>query len=221
LIKPVKVMPMRKHVRTYSFRKKPLSYKRLFLMSLCLLAGLVLLGYFLAPKAPEAVALPTKERPRLANVQSTAATKENITPQDLSVRSILEDVLSLWTKALLTGDYKEFHKSLATPWKAQDSPEKLASTYKSLSEYKDSLERFPGRGKLVLLESAPFKPGTHESPETAVLRENVGPESPWLVRGEWRTGKTALNFTLILSLDSAEWKPVGLRVEIYERSGGV
>jgi hypothetical protein len=223
--------PLKNNIRfnpySQSDRRKP--WRRFKLIALGLLIALavvVLAGLFLAPKAPEAKAVPTAgETPRLLRVEERpqAGLSESLNPtvaslsEDVSVRSVLEEVLSDWTRALLTGDFREFHKNLSPVWKSQDSPEKLASAYKPLAAYKEALERFPARGKLVILESAPFQPGTHEPSDKAILRDNLGPESPWLVRGEWRAGRTALNFTLILVLDSPDWKPVGLRVEIYER----
>ncbi|MDR1081525.1 MAG: hypothetical protein LBQ79_11350 [Deltaproteobacteria bacterium] len=80
-----------------------------------------------------------------------------------------------------------------------------------------ALRTFPSRGKLELLQSEPCRPDMPDAPGSAQLRENIGPESPWLVRGEWRTGRTALNFTLILAADRGECRPAGLLVEIFEK----
>jgi hypothetical protein len=214
------------------YKKKARRIKKSLVLGLFFAAAAIIAGRFLAPGAPEARAIPTPaEVPVIQKAQSEAQGVAGGRPaaprasgnigqadlSDLSVRSVLQDVLSDWTKALLTGDFREFHRNLSPVWKSQETPEQLASTYRPLSAYKEALERFPRRGKLVILESAPFQPGTHEPSDKAILRDNLGPESPWLVRGEWRAGRTALNFTLILVLDAADWKPVGLRVEIYER----
>jgi hypothetical protein len=193
--------------------KRRLRAGRIFFAGLVFAAVFGAAARFLAPEAPEAKALPNVGRAVSENVGIAAA--EAGAPKEVSVRQIAEEVLSSWARALLTGDFGEFHGSLAGVWKSQDSPDKLAGVYGSLFGYRESLERFPGRGKLVLLESAPFD--GRGSGENGILRENVGPESPWLVRGEWRTGNTALNFALVLTLDDRVWKPAGLRVEIYER----
>jgi hypothetical protein len=133
------------------------------------------------------------------------------------VRKVLEEVLGLWSEGLISGDFKRFHAALSPAWKAQDDPKKLASVYAPLSRWKEALRSFPVRGKLVLLQSEPYRADMPEEPKTGSLRENVGPESPWLVRGEWRTGKTALNFTLILTAEGGQWRPAGLLAEIFEK----
>jgi hypothetical protein len=133
------------------------------------------------------------------------------------VRTALQGVLGLWAQGLLTGDYARFHAALASDWKAKDGPADIAAVYRPLEAWREALRNFPARGKLVLLQSEPYRADMPDSPGTAQLRENVGPESPWLVRGEWRTGKTALNFTLILAADQGEWRPAGLLVEIFEK----
>jgi hypothetical protein len=130
---------------------------------------------------------------------------------------VLQGVLGLWAEGLISGDFGKFHGALASDWREKDSAGDLAGVYSPLAPWKDALRSFPSRGKLVLLQSEPYRADLPDSPDKAQLRENVGPESPWLVRGEWRTGKTALNFTLILTADSAEWKPAGLLVEIFEK----
>jgi hypothetical protein len=132
------------------------------------------------------------------------------------VRSLLQKYLGLWAEGLISGDFGKFHRALAPDWKAKDTAAAIAGVYSPLSPWKDALRSFPSRGKLVLLQSEPYRADMPGSPGAARLRENVGPESPWLVRGEWRTGKTALNFTLILTADRGEWKPAGLLVEIFE-----
>jgi hypothetical protein len=136
---------------------------------------------------------------------------------DTSVSKILQNVLKLWVEALTSGDFQNFYQSLAPSWKAKDTPQSLATAYMDLNSYKEVLSQFPGRGKLVLLESAPYDPMTPESAIKSV-RDSLGPESPWLIRGEWRSGQTTLNIILLLSQESGEWKPVGLRLEVYERN---
>jgi hypothetical protein len=133
------------------------------------------------------------------------------------VRTVLQNVLGLWADGLLSGNYAKFHEILASDWKSKDKPADIAAVYKPLEAWKEALRTFPSRGKLVLLQSEPYRADMPETPGAAQLRENVGPESPWLVRGEWRTGKTALNFTLILMADREEWRPAGLLVEIFEK----
>jgi hypothetical protein len=133
-----------------------------------------------------------------------------------SVREVLEKVLSMWIRSLASGDFRTFHSNLATGWKNQDDPSKLAATYRALSNYSEVLSFFPGKGKLVLLESAPYTPDSERT--NSFFSDNLGPESPWLVRGEWRYGgQTTLNFSMILTLDQGDWKPLGLRAEIYDR----
>jgi hypothetical protein len=130
---------------------------------------------------------------------------------------VLQGVLGLWAEGLITGDFGKFHATLASDWRAKDTAKDLEGVYSPLTPWKDALRSFPSRGKLVLLQSEPYRSDLPDSPSQAQLHEDVGPESPWLVRGEWRTGKTALNFTLILTADSDEWKPAGLLVEIFEK----
>jgi hypothetical protein len=199
-------------------KKKAKSLKKIFLLTVLILLGGISAIYFLAPRAEEAQALPSPTVHYAQNGTPADIPPASPTPKkEVSVRAILQNVLSLWTEALLSGDFKQFHQSLAPAWKAQDSPQDLLAIYRPLSGHKEALERFPERGKLVLLESSPFTLGQEHRPDNAILRENVGPESPWLVRGEWRAGNTTLNFTLILAQDQDTWKPVGLQVEIYER----
>jgi hypothetical protein len=132
------------------------------------------------------------------------------------VRKVLQAVMSLWLEALVREDFRRFQSSLSQSWRSQDSPEKLLSSYRPLAVHREALSLFPDRGKLVLLESGPFKEEERaDAQRPRSLRDTLGPESPWLVRGEWRTGKTALHFTLILSLEGGQWRPSGLRVEMY------
>jgi hypothetical protein len=131
------------------------------------------------------------------------------------VRTVLQNVLGLWAEGLVSGNFAKFHAAAAADWKAKDTAAGLAAVYRPLEPWRDALRSFPSRGKLVLLQSEPYREEAPEAP--AQMRENVGPESPWLVRGEWRTGKTALNFTLILTAEAGAWKPAGLLVEIFEK----
>jgi hypothetical protein len=133
------------------------------------------------------------------------------------VRTALQGILGLWAEGLLSGDYSKFHESLASEWKAKDSPGAIAEVYRPLEAWREALMSFPSRGKLVLLQSEPYRADLPDRPGAARLRDEIGPESPWLVRGEWRTGKTALNFTLILTAEGGEWRPAGLLVEIFQR----
>jgi hypothetical protein len=205
--------------RPYSFkRQKRVSVVKL-LVFLAVLGGLLLgLAYFLAPPPAERL---SAAAPESAGVElpPPAALPASPPPVSLtgeaSAPTLLENTLSLWVNALLTGDYRAFHASLAPAWKAKDDPAKLLSTYKVMANRAEDLKPFPGRGKLVLLESGPYAQASPAGARASVLRDTVGPESPWLIRGEWRNGGTTLNFTLILTLDQGAWKPVGLRVELY------
>ncbi|MDR1314182.1 MAG: hypothetical protein LBQ12_10940 [Deltaproteobacteria bacterium] len=176
---------------------------------------LALAFWFLAPRAEraEAEGAGAAQGAGLASPADSPAKP----PKTAPVRSVLQNVLGLWAEGLLSGDYSKFHAALAADWKAKDAPADIAKVYKPLEAWRDALRTFPSRGKLVLLQSEPYRADMPDAPGSAQLRENVGPESPWLVRGEWRTGKTALNFTLILIADRGEWKPAGLLVEIFEK----
>ncbi|MDR2339670.1 MAG: hypothetical protein LBF40_06030 [Deltaproteobacteria bacterium] len=207
---------MRNNYRNKAPKRKKSGLGGLFLLLLAIAAIGGLVAWFMAPRAETAEALTGKISPVQAQKPETPEVIRGF-PGDTSVSRILQSVLKLWVDALLSGDYKEFHSSLAPSWKAKDSPDSLASAYMNLKGYKDVLAQFPGRGKLVLLESGPYDPHSPELGPKSV-RDSVGPESPWLIRGEWRTGKTTLNITLLLSLEAEEWKPVGLRLEVYDRS---
>jgi hypothetical protein len=191
---------------------------RLFLTGMAV-AILVAAGlWFLAPRAEQAAAVPdagavaAPTTPSAAGGQGDAA--QAPPASGVPVMNALQNSLGLWARGLATGDWDPFHGSLAPDWKAKDSPEALASVYGPLAAWKGALSSFPSRGKLVLLQSEPYREGMDDPPR---IRENLGPESPWLVRGEWRTGQTALNFTLILAADAGQWKPAGLLVEIFEK----
>jgi hypothetical protein len=197
-------------------RRKKVSRKRLFLLVCAVALVGCLTAWLLAPRAEVAEALTGRVGP----IQASRGDGPDLSrgyPGDTSVSRILQNVLKLWVDGLVSGDYQGFHQSLASSWKAKDSPSSLATAYMNLSGYKEVLSQFPGRGKLVLLESGPYDPLSPEKGAKSV-RDSVGPESPWLIKGEWRTGKTTLNITLLLSLESDEWKPVGLRLEVYDRS---
>ncbi|MDR0622672.1 MAG: hypothetical protein LBJ61_12510 [Deltaproteobacteria bacterium] len=133
-----------------------------------------------------------------------------------SVRQILDSVMGLWLAALAKGDFTEFHQMISTSWQQKDSPSQLKASYGVLAPYIENLKLFPSRGKLVLLESKPFSSeGQEVADSVPSIRDSLGPESPWLVKGEWRVNKTALGFTLVLSLENGQWRPTGLKVEIF------
>ncbi|MDR2142717.1 MAG: hypothetical protein LBR11_13225 [Deltaproteobacteria bacterium] len=131
---------------------------------------------------------------------------------EVSARPVLEGVLGLWAAALASGDYAKFHQSLAAGWRKRDTPQTLAQAYQPLYPYRELLESFPRRGKLVVLESRPLG----ETAAGPVFRDTLGPESPWQVRVEWRTGRSALGFNLNLVWEANQWRPAGLRVEVYK-----
>ncbi|MDR1657788.1 MAG: hypothetical protein LBT47_09590 [Deltaproteobacteria bacterium] len=134
--------------------------------------------------------------------------------QEVPVRKVLGDVMTLWVDALVKGDFTEFHRNLSFPWRQKDDPASLKKAFEILTPYKESLTLFPNRGKLVLLESRPY---TVSEPAAGanLIRDNIGPQSPWLVRGEWRVNKTALGFNLVLIYEEGQWRPSSLRVEIF------
>jgi hypothetical protein len=124
--------------------------------------------------------------------------------------------MAAWVAALDKGDFTDFHQIISASWKQIDDPTKLKAAYWALSPYIDKLKLFPSRGKLVLLESRPYsEEGLGVADGVPAIRDSLGPESPWLVRGEWRVNKTALGFTLVLNFENGQWKPTGLGVEIY------
>jgi hypothetical protein len=170
--------------------------------------------WILAPRAERAEAEDAGDG---AGERAEPAAPAGRPPRPAPVRTVLQGVLGLWAEGLLTGSYAKFHESLASDWKAKDAPADIAAVYRPLEAWRDALRTFPSRGKLVLLQSEPYRSDMPDAPGSAQLRENIGPESPWLVRGEWRTGRTALNFTLILAADRGEWRPAGLLVEIFEK----
>ncbi|MDR1394762.1 MAG: hypothetical protein LBK52_01140 [Deltaproteobacteria bacterium] len=133
----------------------------------------------------------------------------------VSARQVLEKVLSVWGSCLARGNYTQFHALISAQWQSQDTVQQLARAYQPLEEHRTLMEMFPRRGKLVVLESRPLTvpAGTEE---TVFIRDTLGPESPWLVRGEWRTGRSALGFALNLVWESNQWRPAGLRVEVYK-----
>jgi hypothetical protein len=137
----------------------------------------------------------------------------SINQGDVAVRKVLENVMTLWVDALVNADFTVFHQNLSSSWREKDNPVSLKEAFSILAPYKESLTLFPTRGKLVLLESRPFTDSPLEG--EIFIRDNIGPESPWLVRGEWRVNKTALGFTLVLSFEGERWLPSGLRVEIF------
>ncbi|MDR0354597.1 MAG: hypothetical protein LBJ64_02520 [Deltaproteobacteria bacterium] len=133
-----------------------------------------------------------------------------------SVRKILDRVLTSWVAALVKEDFSEFHQILSYSWQLKDSPAQLLTSFSALLPFKENLMLFPSRGKLVLLESRQYTvEGLNVAEGVSYIRDNVGPESPWMVRGEWRVNKTALGFTLVLNLEDGQWRPSGLGVEIF------
>ncbi|MDR2443818.1 MAG: hypothetical protein LBE31_09915 [Deltaproteobacteria bacterium] len=154
------------------------------------------------------------KKPQSENsLEASDSSLVNINQEEISVRKVLENVMTLWVDALVSSDFTAFHQNLASSWRNSDTPAGLKESFSVLVPYKESLTLFPTRGKLVLLESRPF----NDSPPAGeiLIRDNLGPESPWQVRGEWRVNKTALGFTLVLSLEDGIWRTSGLRVEIY------
>jgi hypothetical protein len=130
----------------------------------------------------------------------------------ISVRKALEGVMTAWVEGLVAGDFSSFHRLISPSWQAKDDPARLWESYRVLAPYRDDLQFFPTRGKLTLLESRPLSAAPAAS---ATVRDSLGPESPWLVAGEWRVGKTALGFTLVMSFEGDQWRPLRLVLEIY------
>jgi hypothetical protein len=196
-------------IRNIRFRKKKPKRGLFFVfVVLIILVGLFYCFRLYESKKIEAV----KDVHNLSSNGSTDSTL--MFSSDGSVRKILEIVLKIWIDSIISNDFTLFHQIISSPWQNQDSPQKLAESFKNLITYRSYLEYFPERGKLVLLASRPFE-ANNETGEI-IIRDNIGPESPWLVKGEWRSGKTTLGFTLILSLENAKWRPSGLSVEMYE-----
>lgn len=133
-----------------------------------------------------------------------------------SVRPILERTLGLWAQALSSGDYSRFYETLSAGWREKDDVAGLAQAYQPLYPYRNLLEYFPRRGKLVVLESRPLAEAAADKASLAAIRDTLGPETPWLARGEWRTGRSALAFNLNLVWETGEWRLAGLRVEVYK-----
>ncbi|MDR0549522.1 MAG: hypothetical protein LBI10_08985 [Deltaproteobacteria bacterium] len=134
----------------------------------------------------------------------------------VSARPVLERTLGLWARALSSGDYSQFHQILSSGWREQDDPKRLAAAYQPLYPHRELMEFFPRRGKLVVLESRPLTETENSKNKTLAIRDTLGPESPWLVRGEWRKGRSALGFNLNLVWEADEWRPAGLVVEVYK-----
>ncbi|MDR1577261.1 MAG: hypothetical protein LBT86_03375 [Deltaproteobacteria bacterium] len=135
---------------------------------------------------------------------------------EVSLRPVLEKILGLWGQGLASGDYRPFHSVLSSGWRNQDSPQQLAQAYQPLYPHRDLMEFFPRRGKLVVLESRPLAEASAPNSPLTAIRDTLGPESPWLARGEWRTGRSALGFSLNLVWEDNQWRPVGLRLEAYK-----
>jgi hypothetical protein len=198
----------------FTFRKKRPSLGWILLLLVFLGGAILFLSYGISPRAEYIAPAQGTPSPPSKTPEPPLINSNGI--RDGSVTNVLQQVLTLWVGALVSGDFKAFHNALAPAWKDKDTPAKLAESYAPISSYKEILASFPGRGKLVLLESGPYVPPETGSPSPVGLRDNMGPESPWLVRGEWRTGRTTLNFILVLDKDAQAWKPLGLRVEVYD-----
>ncbi|MDR1870888.1 MAG: hypothetical protein LBS60_02995 [Deltaproteobacteria bacterium] len=138
---------------------------------------------------------------------------------EVSVRPLLEKILGVWGEALASGDFTQFHRLLSAGWRANDDPKTLALAYQSLYPYRELMETFPRRGKLVVIESRPLNAPANSQ---KALRDTLGPESPWLVRVEWRSGRAALGFNINFVWEDRQWRPVGLTAQAYRldlRSG--
>ncbi|MDR1084548.1 MAG: hypothetical protein LBP22_06720 [Deltaproteobacteria bacterium] len=201
---------MTDRTRKIRFRKKK-SYKGWFI-PVILVALIFGIRYFW----PKSIGPVSSVGGQSATVSRTETAEPNQSPPDgiVSVRQVLEKVLGLWSSALSSGSYNQFYSIISSEWQKQDTPQRLAQAYGPLRPHKDLMEFFPRRGKLVVLQSGPLESGQSQSP--AVIRDTLGPESPWLVRGEWRTGRSALGFSLNLVWESGQWKPAGLRVEVFK-----
>jgi hypothetical protein len=168
------------------------------------------------PPAQDPASNPAAEAAQPSPAQAGDAQAGDAPAGEVAVRKVLENVMALWVDALVNDDFAMFHSALSRAWRQQDSPALLNEAYGVLASHKDSLGLFPSRGKLVLLESRPYQEAAAaNSEEVAPIRDTLGPESPWLVRGEWRFNKTALGFTLVLTFEEGQWRPLSLRVEIY------
>jgi hypothetical protein len=163
-------------------------------------------------KAGEIAEFPSPTPTAVASASVRFSDSDAGLPPDVSVRKALEIVLTAWVEGLVSGDFTRFHRSLSESWRIKDGPADLLAAYRILAPYKENLRLFPVRGKLTLRESNAM---SGPSLETAAVKDNLGPETPWVVRGEWRVDKTALGFTLVLSFEEGHWRPAGLRVEIY------
>ncbi|MDR1677726.1 MAG: hypothetical protein LBS44_04955 [Deltaproteobacteria bacterium] len=173
------------------------------------------------PGYSQSYALTDQDREESSASSTPSSSAGNPLPQprvvgETSVRKILEKVMTAWVSALIKEDFTDFHKILAASWQKSESPAQLKASYAVLIPYKDNLDLFPTRGKLVLLESRPFTvEGFDVAEGVPTIRDSPGPESPWQVSGEWRVNKTALGFTLVIALENDQWSPTGLRVEIF------
>jgi hypothetical protein len=204
--------------KKFRFRKKksrlkPMAYLFFFLI----LLGAGYFGWNLLAGGDQREANLTRQVQLTPNVVPPTATNSEdatLAPQEISVRRVLEHVLSLWVQSLVSEDFTAFHQSLSSSWKQKNTAEQLKQFYEALVPYKTKLELFPVRGKLVLLESRPFEE-SERGVTPVVIRDNLGPQHPWLVRGEWRAGRTALGFTLVLSYEEGQWLASGLQVNIF------
>ncbi|MDR1309350.1 MAG: hypothetical protein LBL95_05570 [Deltaproteobacteria bacterium] len=216
-------------VRRLRFSQKRSGRKPLFILIVAVLLGIIgWFGWPLVRPAPD-FGLTPSTRPEGQETPGALPEPDQAGPDpvpldpalvesagDSSVRRILENVMASWVAALVKEDFSQFHQTLYSAWRQKDDPARLKASYGVLAPFRENLKLFPSRGKLVLLESRPFTAeGLDVAEGSPSIRDNIGPETPWLVRGEWRVNKTALGFTLVLNLEDGQWRPSGLKVEIF------
>lgn len=135
-----------------------------------------------------------------SSTSSTSDVKPEI-PSKEKLQTLIKTSFLDFGDAIQAGDFTDFHKKVAKPWRDTSTPEKLNEAFKVFIDKKETYDF-----KRVLMPiDATF------SPEPRI--EKVKDLDAMIVRGSYDT-KPITNFELKYTMDDGTWKLIGINVQI-------
>ncbi|MEP6822363.1 MAG: hypothetical protein ABI946_08445, partial [Chthoniobacterales bacterium] len=129
------------------------------------------------------------------NVDPSGATPGKV-PSESEAATLVKDSLLTFNDAVQAKDFSGFHEAIADVWKAQVTPEKLATIFQSFIEQEINL--------------APIKDMTPKFDKPPALND----DGVLVLQGSYLTRASRLRFDLGYMFQEPEWKLVKVNVDV-------
>ena len=133
-------------------------------------------------------------------VTTSSDTKPEI-PSNDKLQTLVKTTFMDFSDAVQAGDFTDFHKKIAKVWRDESSAEKLAESFDTFVEKKESYNF----KKAVSSLDATFSP--------APSIEKVSGLDALVVKGYYPTKPARANFELKYTMDDGTWKLIGINVK--------